>query len=257
MKTLAWVGLVGFLAVGCGTIGADPLDGGGPGGTGGGLPTGAAGHANGGSSGPGGVPGTAGTTGVAGTQGVAGQGPAGAGGAAGTAGAGGAAGTAGAAAGGRGGAAGSGTGRGGAAGGGTAGGAGGAVGRGGTGGGGAGGAVGRGGTGGGDTTCDDLQTAYAQALMAARQCHSEKPDQCLVLASTSLACPGCQIHVNDGTKIDALTRQWVEAGCDRLVRVCPAIACIVPTGAGCVPIDSGDFCMEGKPTTDPVPPASL
>jgi hypothetical protein len=211
--------LLGFLgANGCGSV-STATDAG----------TGDAGKGGGGSGGSGG--GTAGSGGGAGSSGSAGSGGgsgAGGSGHAGASGAGGASGGAGH--------------DGGAGAGGSSGGAG------HDGGAGAGGHQGDGGQ-----SCTELQTEYANAFPAARSCDVKANAQCAHLASMTLSpCfSNCMTYVNDTTTLDAIKAQWLAAGCNAVPVVCPAIACIQPTGKMCVAADGGGgMCVtsNGLPT---------
>jgi hypothetical protein len=243
MHKLSWLGALVLLA-GCGSINSEPIDGGSTG-EGGSILTGRGGHPMGGAGAGGaagqvGNPGTAGQGGAGGTAGAPGHGGKGGSGHAGTgggeAGGGGAAGKGGS---GAAGAAGSGHG-------GTGGQAGGAAGGGAAGKGGSGTAGSGGGTGGagGDTTCSDLETAYTKALKNAKTCDATKTGQCQDLVGSSLACAGCQTHVNDTTKLTELQKQWTAAGCDTPIRVCPALACVAPDTGVCSSGTNGDSCTD-------------
>ena len=108
-----------------------------------------------------------------------------------------------------------------------------------------------GGTGGGDAgeSCGSLIADYAAAFAAARTCNPFLTNvQCTQLASSSLQCPGCPLHVNDTTRLTAI-RAAFEAHTDCLFVPCPAIACIEPRNGACVSNDSGNqagSCVDGQ-----------
>jgi hypothetical protein len=105
-----------------------------------------------------------------------------------------------------------------------------------------GGAAGGGGhTGDGGQSCTELQSEYADALVAARSCDVKASGQCAHLASSTLS-PcfyGCMTYVNDSTALDAIKAEWIGAGCNSAPVACPAIACLQPTGKMCVAADGG------------------
>jgi len=83
-------------------------------------------------------------------------------------------------------------------------------------------------------SCAQIESAYATALTAAKDCTVGAGLQCRLLADTSIACPGCKVYVNDTTELASLKAQWTSAGCALSRGVCPAIACVVPSPASCV-----------------------
>jgi hypothetical protein len=93
----------------------------------------------------------------------------------------------------------------------------------------------------GGTSCDDLATQYATALVAASACTVGGASQCAVMVSSSLSpCfVGCMTFVQDATPLGDLKARWMTAGCDSQVTVCPAIACLNPSTATCAPSDGG------------------
>jgi hypothetical protein len=108
-------------------------------------------------------------------------------------------------------------------------------------------AGGQGGAGGGD--CPAWETNYAKALMQARACNlSSLVPQCTQMVSSKLAC-GCPTYVNDKTQLDMIRSDWLQSGCSANV-ICPPIACLVPPPAGCVPMNSGDFCSSVVASTN-------
>jgi len=107
--------------------------------------------------------------------------------------------------------------------------------------GGAGGGSGGAGGAGGDT-CTQLETQYSAALITARMCTLGATGQCQALVNTSLSCPGCKLHVNDTTALDAIAAQYQQLGCAAVPHACPAIACINPGTGACTAADSGNIC---------------
>ena len=183
----------------------------------------------GGSAGAGGSKSTGGSAGSSGTAGTTGSG-----GDTGTGGTGGSSGTAGDGVGGTGD-----TGAGGTAGsGGTGGDAVGGTGTGGT----VGGSAGAGGSAGStmQPDCAALQKAYDAALAAAQVCNADSgKDQCTHTVKGSLTC-GCNVFVNpdNETAIKELEKLTMDAASHCAV-ACPAIACVVPDSATCLPGDGG------------------
>lgn len=106
------------------------------------------------------------------------------------------------------------------------------------------GGAGAGGTGaGGAASCAQIESDYSSAFNRARVCNASASDPCQLVEPTSLACPTCKVHVNDNTELAPLQTRYDQAGCSAVPHVCPAIACVNPGTAACVPINSGDFCM--------------
>ena len=89
-------------------------------------------------------------------------------------------------------------------------------------------------------TCQSLIADYATAFEAARTCSPLLTIvQCTHLASPSLQCPNCTVHINDTTRLDQI-RAAFQARTDCLFAPCPAILCINPgTSGACVASDSG------------------
>ena len=107
---------------------------------------------------------------------------------------------------------------------------------------GGGGHTGAGGVSGTDAgeTCQSLSADYAAAFEAARTCSPFLTNvQCDHLASASLQCPNCPVHVNDTTRVDQI-RAAFQARTDCPSAPCPAILCVNPgTSGACVANDSG------------------
>jgi hypothetical protein len=111
--------------------------------------------------------------------------------------------------------------------------------------------AGSGGTPGTDpgATCQSLVDDYNAAFAEARTCSPLLTVvQCTQLASASLQCPGCRIHVNDTTRLDAIRAEFdARTDCPRVP--CPAILCIDPgTSGACVANDSGSAgsCIDAR-----------
>src|ERR1022692_1571080 len=103
-----------------------------------------------------------------------------------------------------------------------------------------GGATGQGGTA-GSSTCGDLSAEYAAALPAAQRCEIGASDQCMKLVSGSLSpCfVNCMTYANDDSALNSIKQSWVQAGCNNVAVLCPAIACLQPTNNMCVAGDGG------------------
>lgn len=94
--------------------------------------------------------------------------------------------------------------------------------------------AGAGGTGGDPgTTCNDLSSAYAAEFTNAKTCSTLARNACTIKISRSLACPTCTTFVNDDTQLKQIANRWQSAGCDKVNRICPAIACLAPSDATC------------------------
>ena len=111
---------------------------------------------------------------------------------------------------------------------------------------------GSGGAGGGASvdsgaSCQSLIQDYAVAFAEARTCNPFlNTVQCDHLASSSLQCPNCPIHVNSTTSLDAI-RAAFQARTDCPSAPCPAILCVNPGVSGqCVPDDGGStgHCID-------------
>jgi hypothetical protein len=76
---------------------------------------------------------------------------------------------------------------------------------------------------------------YTAAMAVAKQCNATlNTVQCQQEVDTSIACPGCKAWVNDTKPLDDVRQLWMQAGCDKIHRVCPAILCIAPGKGSCV-----------------------
>jgi len=83
--------------------------------------------------------------------------------------------------------------------------------------------------------CASLIQQYASALTAAKACNvALNSEQCQQEVDTSLSCPGCKTWVHDTKPVDDVRQLWQQAGCDKIHRPCPAIACIAPGKGNCV-----------------------
>jgi hypothetical protein len=98
-------------------------------------------------------------------------------------------------------------------------------------------------------TCQSLIADYAIAFEAARTCNPLLTVvQCTQLASASLQCPNCPVHVNDTTRLDEI-RAAFQARTDCLFAPCPAILCVDPgTSGACAANDSGSAgsCINAR-----------
>lgn len=106
--------------------------------------------------------------------------------------------------------------------------------------GGATGQAGQGGAGGGPS-CGDLSAQYGDALPAAQRCEIGATGQCKKLVSSSLSpCfVNCMTYANDDSTLNNIKQSWVQAGCNNVAVLCPAIACLQPTNDTCVMGDGG------------------
>jgi hypothetical protein len=88
--------------------------------------------------------------------------------------------------------------------------------------------------------CGSLIEEYNAAFAAARTCTPTlNIAQCSQLASASLQCPNCAVHVTDTTRLDAISAAF-RARTDCPQAPCPAIFCINPGNSGaCVANDGG------------------
>ena len=122
--------------------------------------------------------------------------------------------------------------------------------------GGRGGTTGRGGQGGqndGGVSCSELEAEYSKAVAEARMCNPEATGQCQMLVNTGLACPLCQVRVNDAGKANAIRTQWTKQGCTPPI-VCPQVICVSPGAGVCSKSDasgSGGMCTM-LPTPGPI-----
>jgi hypothetical protein len=98
----------------------------------------------------------------------------------------------------------------------------------------------------GSTSCEDLQSQYAAALTVAQSCDANGSAQCQQLVGASLSpCSNCTTYVNDPSALSAIVQSWQQAGCGNVAVACPAIACLSPSGAMCVPADGGGgVCVQ-------------
>jgi hypothetical protein len=104
------------------------------------------------------------------------------------------------------------------------------------------------------TSCAELEGMYAAALAEAKSCNSLINSlQCTQQVNDELACP-CTTYVNPANA-DAMAmlakaqEEWKLQGCGDNIG-CPAIACPVPQGGGCVPNGAGgdaDGCQDFWP----------
>jgi hypothetical protein len=225
MRNPVWLGLLGVVAVACGSVTAVQDDAGSghagasTGGSGG-ASAGAPGAAGVGAAGSTGTAGTAGTTGVAGATGTAGaSGTAGAGGhggSSGTAGSTGHAGTSGTA--------------------------------------GATGTAGSGAAGSmsgdaGVEDCTAIEAEFTAAMKEAKVCNpNAAAAQCQTATPNAIYCSTCDTHVQGSTtEIDRLTTKYTSQGCE-LGRACSALHCATNGKGVCVANDggSGGTCTDDR-----------
>jgi hypothetical protein len=68
---------------------------------------------------------------------------------------------------------------------------------------------------------------------------------CQQPADTSLPCAGCKTWVDDKQPLDDVRQKWKDAGCDKIHRFCPAIACVNPGSGICLAKAGGSgMCMS-------------
>ena len=89
--------------------------------------------------------------------------------------------------------------------------------------------------------CLNLRNAYAEALQEAKSCTANDHASCGKMAKGSLGCIPCPVWVTETSYLDALSKQFDDAGCDK---------CFFgsPTGDRCHPVGCNDL---GVPMCDP------
>jgi hypothetical protein len=101
-------------------------------------------------------------------------------------------------------------------------------------------------------TCSAIAQKYTAALQTAKDCNpmSLMPVmQCGFEVKTGLGCPICSTFVNDVTQLNAIEKDWLAQGCDKLQYACPAIACQAPKSGVCSSVagtKSGGRCQDVK-----------
>ena len=55
---------------------------------------------------------------------------------------------------------------------------------------------------------------------------------------------GCKTFVNDATRLNTIADDWMKAGCDKVIRICPKILCIVVSGATCNVSGTTGMCVD-------------
>ncbi len=94
--------------------------------------------------------------------------------------------------------------------------------------------------------CASLPMMYAAAYQRAQNCDPTlSTQQCAQLVPSAVPCGACESYVNDRTELDQILAQYQAANCGRFA--CPAIACILPSPAVCLPVEGGTTgrCGEG------------
>jgi hypothetical protein len=82
--------------------------------------------------------------------------------------------------------------------------------------------------------CATYEGDYVLALRRARTCDPTLKAQCALSRPTSLGCSSsCSAWVTSAVELDALRTKYTEAGCAQCKRVCPLIACQLPTMGVC------------------------
>jgi hypothetical protein len=98
-------------------------------------------------------------------------------------------------------------------------------------------------SGGDDNGCAALEASYAAALVDATVCDFfAVGPTCQQLADSSLSCPGCNVSVQDPTRLVMLRKGWEASGCDARGRNCPAIVCANLSRGLCVPRGASAVC---------------
>jgi len=84
--------------------------------------------------------------------------------------------------------------------------------------------------------CTMYEQGYSDAFKKAQACAPSAPDlQCQQQRQTGLAC-GCHAWVNNPSELDAIRKRWMDAGCDKCLRPCPAVLCILLSSGACSPM---------------------
>ncbi|MBW2736177.1 MAG: hypothetical protein JRH20_27645 [Deltaproteobacteria bacterium] len=93
-----------------------------------------------------------------------------------------------------------------------------------------------------DSCCDDqrqafcyaINTRYVDALKRAKECNPvvARPI-CERQAASDLACATCVDFVDDTAELDKIADEWKRVGCGSVPFMCPAYACMQPTGSTC------------------------
>ena len=89
-------------------------------------------------------------------------------------------------------------------------------------------------------TCASIEAQYSATLAQDKQCNPTLDrDQCQQQVDSNLSCSGgCKTWVDSKDGLDDIRQQWQQAGCDKIPRACPAIACIAP-GKGLCALQPG------------------
>jgi hypothetical protein len=84
------------------------------------------------------------------------------------------------------------------------------------------------------TTCLSLEQDYQVAVKADQKCFNGVAGQCAKQVPGGLQC-GCPVWVNSTVATDAIRKRFNDAGCNRCIHPCPAIACVNPGTGVCSP----------------------
>jgi hypothetical protein len=108
-------------------------------------------------------------------------------------------------------------------------------------------------------TCWDLNKAYINAIGEAKACNpyiASPAPQCTKSVKTALFCPLCDTFINPQNtaaiaKMTAAETKWKSLSCDQMEVACPAMACMAPKSATCLPGGSapgGGSCVDDQPS---------
>jgi hypothetical protein len=94
--------------------------------------------------------------------------------------------------------------------------------------------------------CKSVDEQFRKALLDARWCVPDAPNQCGKRVVAGLGCPGCGTYVNSTVQLDQIRTRWNELGCQSLVKFCPPVACFDVVAGLCVQVNpgSGGICRD-------------
>jgi hypothetical protein len=101
--------------------------------------------------------------------------------------------------------------------------------------------------------CRSVDEEFRKALLDARWCVPDAPNQCGKKVMLGLGCPGCGTYVNSTVQLDQIRARWNELGCQSLVKFCPPVACFDVVGGLCVQVNPGSGGICRDLTFAPVP----